>query len=80
MLEIRKATAFVKDLESKEKDNTVSETLEVIDTIKDKELIKLLYQSNGFDYKGKLHQIYYRGYDLQKECLFILFGEKVLAE
>jgi len=87
-LELRYAKALMRDLELEEKQgrtleemeaNKVGETIEVLDTIKDVEIAKLLFQSNGFDIDGKLNSITYRGYDIAKKCLFVVSAVKVQA-
>ena len=89
ILEIRYVKALVKDIELETKEgltaeeieaNKVGETIEVLETIEDDELAKMMFGINGLDIDGKLNQVTYRGYDVEKKCLFIVSAVKVQAE
>jgi hypothetical protein len=80
-LELRYVKAIMKDLEAEPTgDNLVGEEIEVLDTIEDTEVARLVFASNGFDIGGKLNQITYRGYDIEKKCLFVISAIRFEAE
>ena len=80
-LELRYVKAIMKNLEAEPTgDNLVGEEIEVLDTIEDTEVARLVFASNGFDIDGKLNQITYRGYDIEKKCLFVISAIRVQAK
>ena len=80
-LELRYVKAVMKDIEAEATpDNIISEDMEVLDVIEDEAIAKMIFGSNGFDIGGKLNQITYRGYDIEKKCLFVISAIRVAAE